>query len=58
MVTNFSDFYNLIIELSVVNSLILILAFPVSDCMSVTKSKSLFNLNIITYQMEVSTHSY
>lgn len=58
MVTSFSNFMTLETELSVVNSLILTLVFPLSQSMNATKSKSLFSLNTVTYKMEVSTDNY
>lgn len=45
-------------ELSVMKSLILILAFPLSHYMNATKSKRLFYLNIVTYKIEVSSGNY
>lgn len=41
-----------------VNSLILILAFPLSPYTNATKSESLFSLNTVTYKIELSIDNY
>lgn len=58
MATNFTDFLTLKTKLSVVNSLILILAFPLSPYTNATKSESLFSLNTVTYKIELSIDNY